>query len=402
MIKEFIDEIEGEKDEELKGLIFKGLEEVLKEDYEEGGGRYGEWVGGIMDGIGLEEVEDEAVLGRGLGILLSLSRFTETLKIYTSKLPTLPSGNIATGSVIRGLGRHPGMWNLVNKVYDNWGERRDVVVVSSYFKAAGEEVKRGGGEGIVEQCLRRLEEAGEMVNTVVYNSMIRVAGESSDPSTAFSTYSQMLSSGFTPNIITFGSLMSSCTTLSSIKTVFTYMSEHDIEPNSYVIGASVGCCVRLGESGEARRIVEDVVRKGGEVNVATFNAVIGSCVDAHDTSSALTVSGLMFLTSTSPNTSTYTKLLYLLCTERKTDRAVEILNMCYEKGVEVEVGVYVRVVQECERGREYRKALEVYELMRKSGVNFYESKLLDVGFKRVLKIVNEGISLPRTSILDIF
>lgn len=61
--------------------------------------------------------------------------------------------------------------------------------------------------------------------------------------------------------------------------------------------------------------------------------------------------------------------------------------------IPIDVSTYTLVVQACERGREYKKALEVYEMMREGGVAFYGNKILDGGFKRVLKLVNEATNI---------
>lgn len=249
-----------------------------------------------LNNINLLETNDENVLALACEVLIRLQNFEGALNLYRRSLEDLNGdGNIFTSSLIRSLSRN-NLYKIAYKIYCRRGDEANAYCLSSILTAAGDEIKRTGELEILDDAFVLLKDYSGKVNTVVYNSMIRCAGEGKDVDLAFKVYTMMCDEkGLKPNIRTYGSLMTalSISSVNRVNSVFDLMGENSIIPNEYVLGAAIGCYLRTKELEKAKNVLWRMVCEGWG-NVESFNAVIGGCVEEKDWEGGVEVEGRMW------------------------------------------------------------------------------------------------------------
>jgi len=134
-----------------------------------------------------------------------------------------------------------------------------------------------------------------------------------------------------------------------------------------------------------------MLNAGLRPNAATFNTIISTLVEGGELDKALTIFKLMGsrYSSGPPNSNSYNILIYALADAKRPDEAELLLKAMNRSGLRPQVELYTAVVTAHERTGKPLKAIQLMEQMREDGYEFYDVKVLNSAFKRLIKLANQ-------------
>ena len=256
-------------------------------------------------------------------------------------------------------------------------------------------------------------------NIVTYNSAIQACAEGMSLAHAFKLLERIREEqnddiNLKPTLKTFGSLMTACErvgNVAAVKKVFSFMAEQhpDLRPNEIIYGAALSCCRKARQPTTAYSLFQKMLKEQIKPNVATCNTVIATLIEhvsSHGSSSSddraksLERAALIFkameasprYTSEKPNNLSYSLLIRGNAEMSKAEEAERLLRRLKERQEShqpLRVELYTAVVTAYERSKRPLKALKLMEEMRAEGYDFYNVKVLNSAFKRLLKITNQ-------------
>lgn len=235
----------------------------------------------------------------------------------------------------------------------------------------------------------------------VYNAAMRACAESRDIKTAFSLLELAEKDGIKSNIVTFGTLMTACERVAAVKIVpkvFHLMKDRNIRPNEIVYGAAISCCRKAGEPDSAYRLWELMQKDETPLrpNTATMNTVMLAQVENISNATSTEVKSIIararkvFDAIAHPNRQSFEILIRGHCAARQPSEANRILESM-AKNLTPDVDLYTLTIAAYERNGKPREALRLLESMRAKGYDFYQSKVLDSAFKRLVKLANAAL-----------
>lgn len=248
-------------------------------------------------------------------------------------------------------------------------------------------------------------------NIITYNALLKACAEAQAIDKAFHFADELIDKGLEPTIITFGTLMTACERVGNVEAagkVFQKMKNVGVEPNEIVYGAAISCCRKGNEPERALLLLRKMIESPQlQPNTAVFNTVLMALTAGigdemseqmeKNLKRALKVYRIMISTKHStpisrPNRQTYSILLRAttLAKPPYEDDAEIILRDMKNAGYNPTVDQYAVVVSAFERSSPAKplKALRLMEEMREEGFDFYENKVLNQTFKKLVKLVN--------------
>ena len=264
--------------------------------------------------------------------------------------------------------------------------------------------------------------------TLVYNAAIRTCAEALDVPRAFQLYHEMVEDhDLAPNVVTFGSLMTACErtgNMDGMNTVFSLLKKFQrqqpqrdkdtadpsaevVKANDVIYGAAISCCRKAGgEEERALFLLQKMIQEGLAVNVATLNTALMVQAEARHTTNLLKIYQMVRAHNmqqkeegdknknnksvvSRPNRQTFHILIRGLAADKKRAKEAEaVLRDMRESGFPPDVDLYTLVVSAYERTGQPLQALRLMESMNAQGYAFYEDKVLNAAFKRLLKMAN--------------
>lgn len=238
-------------------------------------------------------------------------------------------------------------------------------------------------------------------NVQVYNAAIRACAEGLDVSRSFQLLQMLRDDGLSPNIVTYGTLMTACQrvgTLVGMNKVFQFMRHDDLEPNEIIYGAAISCCRKAGETERSFMLLKKMIRDGLDPNVATFNTVLMAQIEQKTPSEkeldrVSEVFGILHspdTVSAFPNRQSYSIAIKALAEHKRPREAEAILRLMRQGNHEIvpDVDLFTAAISSYEQIGQPLNALRLMESMRADGYDFYEVKVLNSLFKRVVKLAN--------------
>jgi len=250
-------------------------------------------------------------------------------------------------------------------------------------------------------------------NIVTYNAAILACAEGLDIDKAFELWADLQKRGLQPTEVTYGTLMLACERVGRVEGVIRIFkamqqqqreqeqngrSGNTIRPNEIIYGTAISCFRKAGQPERAATLLCKMVNDGLAPNIATFNTVLTALTEndhnrAPDLDKALTVYKILRSTkhvpeTTQPSHQTYNILIRVMARNGRPDKAEFFLSEMVKDGFVPEVDLFTLTVASYEKKREPLKALKLMESMSREGYDFYDIKVLNAAFKRLVKLVN--------------
>ena len=215
----------------------------------------------------------------------------------------------------------------------------------------------------------------------------------------WTVYDFMRANKIWPNIITFGSLASGCSTWSEFERVLAAMEGQEVKANEYVLSCAVTVAKsdRRSDRSQLVELFRQVSRKG-PVNEKTAQYLLKELFDVPNVPQVMEVwsSGLLRRTG-----GLYDAVIEGLISAGDVEGALDVVAEAREHpgegegtgrsegvAVVVDLRVYLELVRACEKKGMVRGSLRVMDMMKTDGVDFYEYRWLDVLFKKGLEVFN--------------
>ncbi|GMH08712.1 hypothetical protein Nepgr_010552 [Nepenthes gracilis] len=278
--------------------------------------------------------------------------------------------------------------------------------------------------GLIVQARKWFDEMvmdGCSPNVVTYTSLIHAYLKVRRLCDADELFETMLSNGCVPNIVTFTALidghckakniekacqiysrMRGQVNLTDVDMYFRLSSADTSEPNVFTYGALIDGLCKAQKVGEARDLLDAMLKNGCEPNHIVYDALIdGFCkagkldeaqevfskMSAHGYTPneytygslidkmfkdkrldlALKVLSKMLESSYAPNVVIYTEMVDGLCKVGKTDEAYRLMLMMNEKGCHPNVVTYTAIIDGFGKVGKVDKCLELFSEMGRSG-----------------------------------
>jgi len=242
-------------------------------------------------------------------------------------------------------------------------------------------------------------------NIVTYNAAILTCAEGLDIDKAFELWADLQKRGLRPTEVTYGTLMLACERVGSAKGVIQIFkamkqqqeeSDNSVLPNEIIYGTAISCFRKAGQPQCAATLLYKMVNDGLAPNIATFNTVLTALTENNqdpDLDRALTVYKILrstkhILETTQPGHQTYNILVRAFARNDRPDKAEFFLGEMSRNGFVPEVDLFTLIVASYEKKSQPLKALKVMESMSRDGYDFYEIKVLNSAFKRLVKLAN--------------
>lgn len=178
------------------------------------------------------------------------------------------------------------------------------------------------------QVFNDMKKGGCAMNTVLQTMLIKAFIRAGDRDQAMSVYKEMAS----PDLITFAILIKA------------YCDNHQLE-------AALG-------------LLEDMLDKGLRPDEVIFNNLIGGCGRSSNAKLAKQLYDDMIASGIPPSNATFSILIRTYCQCKLPQDAVNLLKTEPAKHkVEPETRLFLQLIQSCVRGRQGKRAIEVYEVL---------------------------------------
>jgi len=271
-------------------------------------------------------------------------------------------------------------------------------------------------------------------NILTYNAAILACAESLNEQKAFQLWSDLRKQGLEPTEYTFGSLMLACERVGSVKgalNVFRTMKKYQtsitdtattvnsnienkrmkslrqgLRANEVIYGSAISCFRKAGQREQTVSLLRRMIMDGLSPNIATFNTVLMALTETTrsmttsndnqqfppDLDRALQVFDLLkserIVKTTKVNRKTYNILIKAMALNGRPSDAEYLLKEMGKDDLIPDVHLFTNTVASYERKAEPIKALRLMESMRRYGYDFYDIKVFDNAFKRIVKWTN--------------
>ena len=229
---------------------------------------------------------------------------------------------------------------------------------------------------------------------LVYNAAIRCMAEAHDLKRALKLYDALQADNLQPNVITFGSLMTACERTGNtdgMNTVFNLLKGQGVQANDVIYGAAISCCRKAFQGERAFLLLNKMIKEGLQPNAATVNTVLMAQAGSRSSSDLARIYKMLrpgSELSVKPNRHTFNIIIRAFAERKQAKEAETVLHHMRDSGFPPDVDLYTLVVSAYERTGQPLKALRLMESMNAEGYAFYEDKVLNAAFKRLLKMAN--------------
>jgi len=333
------------------------------------------------------------------------------------------------------IGNHQLALHLLNNMYSKFSLKPTVVTYSSVLTACASALAKYDNKDQQEEHMDIIERENIIEtaynlfhnmcmsndtsihpNIITYNAMLQVYAEGCKLHQCFGLFQQLTKEGKKPTIVTFGTLMSACERVENVTAmndVFDYMKVYGIEPNEIVYGAAISCSRKAKQSDKALELLNAMISSKLYPNIVTFNTVFLSLLESNNKKQSqkqpkgYLLNKALELYKTylvqdkndksksklKPNIQTYQMLIYALSNAQRPKEAESILrDMIATFTEKPDVILYTSIITAYEKINQPKNSLRLLEEMREIGYDFYDSKLLNELFKRMVRLVHWGAS----------
>lgn len=178
-------------------------------------------------------------------------------------------------------------------------------------------------------------------NCECYTTLISLCGQAGQMERAFKVHDQMVSSGISPNIVTFNALLVACRRVNGKNSadialeVLNLMRETPgCTPDVITYSTLIDTLGRDCRFVEMRSLLEEMVNHGLRPNLITFTSMIAALVRTGEIDDALDIIFDMDAEGVEPNVHTFTCIMNGASRRREFQRCFEIFGMMLQRGIQ--------------------------------------------------------------------
>eukprot|EP00981_Chlorochromonas_danica_P012152 scaffold4562_cov183-Ochromonas_danica.AAC.2 len=242
---------------------------------------------------------------------------------------------------------------------------------------------------------RRMEDVGPKPNLYTYNTILRAFAEAGRVKEAFGVLQTVKERNLSPDLHTFTTLLLACgyaNQSSLVDGVLTMMRQDGVFPDEIAYGAALDAYRRSNDSLKALQLLQEMFQNHIEPSAAHINLVIRTLkAQGYADKMFKMIMQLVHKEGIRMNANAFELVVEsLLEFPNKHKDILYLLQTMDRLGHRLSLDNCVAFIQYLESQRQYKIALGMYKYMIKQGYEFYENKLLNDIFTRMIKLAGLG------------
>jgi pentatricopeptide repeat protein len=225
------------------------------------------------------------------------------------------------------------------------------------------------------QDIRGDQSTRDLVNTVVYSSILKGFAYAKETHQVMALYKEMKAEGIEANTITFNTILNAFAQGGAMDRVPALLedmkaSTPPVEPDIVTYSTIVKGYCNSGSLDRALAIVRDMQSDGKLIpDEVMYNSILDGCAKEHRPNEALNILAQMKEVGVSPSNFTLSILVKLMGRCRRLNQAFSIIEDARrDYGLKWNIQVYTCLIQACFNNRQASKAVALHDQMIEEGV----------------------------------
>ena len=243
--------------------------------------------------------------------------------------------------------------------------------------------------------LQSMERDGPEPNIYTYNTVSRAFAEAGRMDEALLMLNSIRSRGLEPDRFTFTTLLIACGRNSNsarVGEIMGIMKASGVVPDEIAYGAAIDAHRRAGDSLKAVECLHDMYRNKIAPSAAHYNLVLRTLrSQGYVDKMFQMIMAISAKEEVKINSNTFELVIEALLDLGKWKESLLLIRTMDKMGFSPSIAVYVALVEQLEKARQYKIVLALYRLMSRDGHSFYENPVLNTLFKKIISIGTLGM-----------
>ncbi|KAG8644008.1 hypothetical protein MANES_11G088413v8 [Manihot esculenta] len=216
--------------------------------------------------------------------------------------------------------------------------------------------------------------AGVEPNVHTYGTLIDGCGRARQMAKAFGAYGIMRSKNVKPDRVVFNALITACGQSGAVDRAFDVLAEmraeaQPIDPDHVTVGALINACAKAGQVGRAKEVYNMMHEFNIKGTPEVYTIAVNSCSQTGDWEFASRVYEDMKRKGVAPDEMFLSAMIDVAGHAGLVDVAFQILQEARVQGLELGIIPYSSLMGACSNGKNWLKALELYDDMKSIKLN---------------------------------
>ena len=275
--------------------------------------------------------------------------------------------------------------------------RRGIAANTVVVTTAIDSLARAGGDftDAAYAMLQDMERNGPEPNIYTYNTVCRAFAEAGRMEEAMLILGSIKKRSLEPDRFTFTTLLIACGRGSNsprVAEIMRIMKGSGVVPDEIAYGAAIDAHRRANDSLKAVECLHDMYRNKVVPSAAHYNLVLRTLrSQGYVDKMFQMIVAISAKDDVRINSNTFELVIEALLDGGKWKESLLLIRTMDTMGFSPSIAVYVALVEQLERARQYNIVLALYRLMAKDGHSFYENPVLNTLFKKIISIGTLGM-----------
>ncbi|XP_057997385.1 pentatricopeptide repeat-containing protein MRL1, chloroplastic isoform X2 [Hevea brasiliensis] len=216
--------------------------------------------------------------------------------------------------------------------------------------------------------------AGVEPNVHTYGTLIDGCGRAGQMAKAFGAYGIMRSKKVKPDRVVFNALITACGQSGAVDRAFDVLAEmraetQPIDPDHITVGALINACAKAGQVDRAKEVYNMMHEFDIKGTPEVYTIAVDSCSQTGDWEFARSVYDDMKRKGVAPDEMFLSALIDVAGHAGMVDVAFDILREAKIQGSQLGIIPYSSLMGACSNGKNWQKALELYDDMKSIKLN---------------------------------
>eukprot|EP00930_Biecheleria_cincta_P104744 TRINITY_DN9714_c0_g1_i5.p1 TRINITY_DN9714_c0_g1~~TRINITY_DN9714_c0_g1_i5.p1 ORF type:complete len:867 (+),score=189.92 TRINITY_DN9714_c0_g1_i5:92-2692(+) len=218
----------------------------------------------------------------------------------------------------------------------------------------------------------RYDDRKQMINTVVYSTVLKGFAVSKRIDKVLAVYKEMRANAIACNTITYNTMLDACAKCSAMEKaaqLLEDMKELNVEPDIITYSTIIKGYCMTGEIDLAFSVLNEMKSDGHfEPDEIMYNSILDGCARQRQVTESLKILDEMQAQGIRPSNYTLSILVKLLGNARRLGQALQTVeDLSKQHGLRPNIQVYTCMVHACFQNKRFERALAVYDSMIQGG-----------------------------------
>jgi pentatricopeptide repeat protein len=273
------------------------------------------------------------------------------------------------GSMIKAYGRA----HDIERVLELWAEMRKrcvrptSITLGCMVDALVTNGRPEGAHQLVKE-IRDDPETRDVLNTVIYSTLLKGFAQSKAPEKVQAVFEEMLDAGIACNTVSYNTMIDANARtgrMDRASELFRAMSANGVSPDVITYSTMVKGFCQSGDIDQGFEVLRDMIASGKhEPDEILYNSLLDGCAKQHRVDDALKLVEDMGKTGVRPSNFTLSILVKLLGRSRRLNQAFSMVEeTCKRFEFQANVHVYTCLIYACFQNRQMARALKLHDSM---------------------------------------